>query len=249
MHSVLCEIIDRFNPSLLVQLEEALKLHVTNFKRDLFPSLLLIDKAIPGVGFQYVIWREDGYDPKFPFPGDDFDAVARSMKYIPSTLASGMKFANMARSITQCSGAHVEACIKATCHSMASSRFRYDRMPIGTLAKNREIIRFLGITLTQPISEYADLLVNKSKHDYAGGSGYPVISFTDAIGSYFASRILGFQVLEKGGILEAYIADIQQAFVKGIVYSFPDNSDPGDDPKEWPLQTNLSDLAENTEDE
>jgi len=43
MHPTIRGIIEAYNPSLLVQLDSALKLRVTNFKRDLFPSLKEID--------------------------------------------------------------------------------------------------------------------------------------------------------------------------------------------------------------
>ncbi len=42
-----------------------------------------------------------------------------------------------------------------------------------------------------------------------------MISFLDALGGYFASRILGFQVLEGGGILDKYIEAIRKAYSQG----------------------------------
>jgi hypothetical protein len=110
MHSTIRGIIEAYNPSLLAQLDNALKLRVTNFKRDLFPSLKEIDLAIPGAGFQFVIWVK--HEPKFPFPGRDFDAIARPMRYIPTYLASGMKLYNIARAVARDSGGHVEECLK-----------------------------------------------------------------------------------------------------------------------------------------
>ena len=106
MHATIRRIIRAYDPGILDQLDAALTLHVTNFKRDLFPVLRDIDKAIPGAGFQYVIWV--GKDPKFPFPGWEFDSIARPMRYIPDLLASGMTFANIARFVAQSSGGHVE---------------------------------------------------------------------------------------------------------------------------------------------
>lgn len=97
------------------------------------------------------------------------------------------------------------------------------------------------------MSEYADVLVNKAKHQYALGSPEPVISFPDALGGYFASRILGFQVLEKGRILDKYLEAVRQAYSQRIVYAMPDNTDAGDDEVEWPLQSDLSVLRENLE--
>lgn len=243
MHSTIRGIIEAYNPSLLVQLDSALKLRVTNFKRDLFPSLKEIDLAIPGAGFQFVIWVE--HEPKFPFPGWDFDAIARPMRYIPTYLASGTKFFNIARAIARDSGGHVEECLKAFCSSLNLPLRWYEHLPLGTLARHPIVINYLGTDLAVPLSEYADVLVNPAKHDYGPSSPAPVISFPDALGGYFASRILGAQVLEKGGILERYMEAINKAYSERIVYTFPKDSDPGDDPDAWPLQSNLSELKDN----
>jgi hypothetical protein len=232
-----------FNPSLLGQLDKALKLRVTNFKRDLFSSLKETDLAIPGAGFQYVIWVK--HEPKFPFPGWDFDAIARPMRYIPTYLASGMKFFDMARAVARESGSHVEECLKDFCSRLNPPVHGYERLPLGTLARRSIVINSLGTDLAIPLSEYADVLVNPAKHNYGLGSPAPVISFPDALGGYFASRILGSQVLERGGILEKYVEAISKAHSEGIVYTFPEDSDLGDDPDAWPL---LSDLSESEED-
>ena len=50
MYPVIRQIINDFNPALLTQLDDALKLRVTNYKRDLFPSLEKIDREIPVTG-------------------------------------------------------------------------------------------------------------------------------------------------------------------------------------------------------
>lgn len=136
MHSVLRRIIASYDSSLLIKLDAALNLHVRNFKRDLFASLEDIDLAIPGAGFQYVIWVDN--NPKFPFPGREFDSIARPMKYIPDFLASGMKFVSIARVVAQSSGGHVEECVKGICNSLTLPVPRYDRLPLGTLAKNKK---------------------------------------------------------------------------------------------------------------
>jgi hypothetical protein len=245
MHPVLRGIIGGFNPPLLGQLDKALKLRVTNFKRDLFPSLEEIDRAIPGAGFQYVIWV--GHEPKYPFPGWDFDPIARPMRYIPDYLASGMKFVNIARAVARDSGGHVEECVKAFCATMNPLVRGYGRMPLGQLAKHPKVINSLGIELARSLSEYAEALVNKAKHQYASGRPEPVISFPDALGGYFASRILGFKVLQKAGILDQYVEAIRDAYSKGIVYVMPSGPDSGDDPHPWPLRSDLSVLEEHPE--
>lgn len=246
MHPTIRRIIGAFSPSLLSRLDKALKLRVTNFKRYLFPSLKEIDLAIPGAGFQFVIWVK--HEPKFPFPGWDFDAIARPMRYIPTYLASGMKFSNIARAVARDSGGHVEECLKAFCSRLNLPVRGYERLPLGTLARHPIVISSLGTSLATPLSEYADALINPAKHNYGPDSPAPVISFPDALGGYFASRILGSQVLEKGGILEEYMEAISKAHSKGIVYSFPEGSDPGDDSDAWPLQSDLSELEEDSDD-
>ncbi|GAJ10195.1 unnamed protein product, partial [marine sediment metagenome] len=75
MHPIIRQIINDFNTTLLTQLDNALKLRVTNFKRDLFPSIEKIDQEIPGAGFQYVIWKD--HEAKYPFPGFEFDPISR----------------------------------------------------------------------------------------------------------------------------------------------------------------------------
>jgi hypothetical protein len=244
MHSAIRKIIETYNPNLLDQLDSALKLRVTNFRRDLFPSLKEIDLAIPGAGFQFVIWVK--HEPKFPFPGFDFDAIARPMKYIPTYLASGMKFFSIARAIARDSGGHVEECLKSYCSRLNLPVQGYERLPLGTLARRSIVINSLGTDLAIPLSEYAEVLVNPAKHNYGTGSPAPVISFPDALGGYFASRILGFQVLERGGILEQYMDAIKKAHSESIVYAFPEDIDPGDDPDAWPLQSNLSETEDNS---
>lgn len=246
IHPTIRGIIEAFDPRVFVQLKASLNLRVTNFKRDLFPSLKEIDLAIPGAGFQYVIWVDN--EPKFPFPGWEFDPIARPMRYIPDYLASGMKFVNIARSVARDSGGHVEECVKVICSVLALPVSRYDRLPLGTLARNPNVVKALGTTLTGSLSKYADVLVNEAKHDYAKGTPEPVISFPDALGGYFASRILGAQILEKGGILDKYVEAICQAYAQKVVYVMPTDDDPGDDPVKWPLQSNLSTLVENSND-
>jgi hypothetical protein len=247
MHPAIRGIIGAFNNSLPNQIDDALKLRVTNFKRDLFPSLKEIDLVIPGAGFQYVIWVN--HDPKYPFPGWDFDPIARPMRYIPDYLASGMKFINIARAVARESGGHLEECVKAFCATLNPTVDRYEWMPLGRLAKHPTIINSLGTGLTQSLSKYTDVLLNKAKHEYGLGLPEPVISFPDALGGYFASRILGFQVLESGGILDKYVAAIRKAYSQGIVYTMPSGLYNGDDNDAWPLQSDLSILEEDSEDD
>lgn len=227
MHSDIRKIINDYDPSILEQVDNALKLHVTNFKSGLFPTLKIIDQSIPGAGFQYIIWI--GHEPKYPFPGWDFDAISRPMKYIPTYLASGMRFPDIARSIAHLSGGHLEDCVKAFCEKQLPSVHMYMSMPLGTLSKQRILIELLGSDITGPANDLAIVLVNKAKHEFRTGLPLPVISFPDALGGYFASRILGFQVLQKAGILDSYVKAIRSAFEKRIVYTFPEDSDPGDD--------------------
>ena len=112
------------------------------------------------------------------------------------------------------------------------------------LTSQRILIESLGSDITEPAHELARVLVNKAKHEFRTDSPLPVISFPDALGGYFASRILGFQVLQKAGLLDIYIEAIRSAFEKRIVYTFPEGPDPGDDPEPWPLQSDLSELEE-----
>jgi hypothetical protein len=246
MDSNIRGIIQSYNPSLLAKLDSALELRVTNFERDLFPSLKEVDLAIPGAGFQFVIWVK--HEAKFPFPGWDFDAIARPMKYIPTYLASDIKFYNIARAVARDSGGHVEECLKLFCSRLNPPVRGYERLPLGTLARKSMVIDSLGISLAIQLSEYADVLVNPAKHNYGPGSPLPVISFPDALGGYFASRILGSQVLGRGGVLEQYVEAIKKAYSERIVYSFPECGDPGDDPEAWPLQSDLSEPEDNCED-
>jgi hypothetical protein len=245
MNTVIREIIGGFNSALLTQLDNALKLRVTNFRRGLFPSLGKIYSEIPGAGFQYVIWIK--HEPKYPFPGFEFDQISRPMKYIPDYLASGMKFANIARGVAHLSGGHVEDYVKVFYATLMPAEHRYQMMPLGTLARKRRLIDLLGANLTRQLYEFAVVLVNKAKHEFGVGSPYPVISFPDALGGYFASRILGFQVLQRAGLLETYVEAVEESYSKGIVYAMPEGSDPGDDDKVWPLQADPSELENDSE--
>lgn len=242
MHPIIRQIINDFNTTLLTQLDNALELRVTNFKRDLFPSIEKIDQEIPGAGFQYVIGKD--HEAKYPFPGFEFDPISRPMKYIPTYLASGIKFPGMARMIAHLSGSHLEDCIQAFCEKQFPSDRMYLSMPLGTLTRQRILIESLGSDITEPAHDLAKVLVNKAKHEFRTDSPLPVISFPDALGGYFASRILGFQILQKAGLLDIYVEAIRSAFEKGIVYTFPEGSDLGDDPEPWPLQSDLSELEE-----
>jgi hypothetical protein len=242
MHPFICRIISDYNPAILNKLDDALELKVTNFKRDLFPSLEKIDREIPGAGFQYVLWKN--HEARYPFPGWEFDHISRPMKYIPTYLASGMKFPGMARSIAHLSGSHLEDCIKMFCEKQLPSIHIFMTMPLGMLTKQQILIEMLGDEITKPANDLAIVLVNKAKHEFRTGSPLPLISFPDALGGYFASRILSFQVLQKADILDSYVVAIRSAFEKRIVYTFPEDSDPGDDPEPWPLQSGLSALED-----
>ena len=215
---------------------------MTNFKRDLFPSLEKIDLEIPGAGFQYVIWED--HEARYPFPGWDYDHLSRPMKYIPTYLASGMKFTGLARSIAYFSGSHLEDCIKASLEKQFPSSRIYKAWPLGTLTKQRIFIELYGSEIAGKANALAQVLVNKAKHEFRGGTPLPVISFSDALGGYFAARILGFQILQQAGILDSYVKAIRSAFENKIVYTYPEDSDPGNDPEPWPLQSDLSELEE-----
>ena len=238
MYPIVRRIISDFSPLLLDQVDKALKLSVTNFKRDLFPSIKEIDLAIPGAGFQHVIWVQ--HEPKFPFPG--FDAIARPMKYLPTYLSSGMKFYTIARAVARESGGHVEECLKIFCSTLNPPIRGYRHLPLGTLAKRSEVIDSLGTDLGTSLSEFADTLINPAKHEYGTGSPKPIISFPNALGGYFASRILGYQLLKKAGVLEDYIKAINKAHSEGRVYYYPEDTDPGEYPAEWPLRNALLEL-------
>jgi hypothetical protein len=217
-----------------------LKIRVTNFKRDLFPFLKNIDLSIPGAGLQFVIWIE--HEPKYPFPGWDFDHITRPLRYIPTYMASGMKFTNIARAVAMSSSSHLENCLKAYCENKHLVNIKYDSLPLGTLSRHSDVVRSLGASLANKIATFSRALANKAKHDYRLGIPKSVISFSDAIGGYYAARILGSSVLDKGEILDKYLAAIEKAFKNKIVYVMPNGSDPGDDSDAWPLQLNAADL-------
>ena len=67
-------------------------------------------------------------------------------------------------------------------------------------------------------------------------------------GFNFASRILGYRVLDKGGILDDYVNAIEEAYSNRMCYTMPSGEDPGDDKQAWPLQSDLEDYNDEIED-
>jgi hypothetical protein len=224
IHPELSKILTDFDPVLTVLLEDALARPISNFRSQLFPSLVRIDERIPGVGFQYVIWV--GHSPKFPFPGWEFDAIARPMRYIPDLLATGAEFVNTARFVGHLSGSHVEDCVKEACRTLDPSFASYSMLPLGTLVRRRPVQNLLGMPFCSTAAQFASRFVNKAKHEFGTGTPSPVISFPNAMGIYFASRILGAEVLNKIGMLTAYVDAMRRARAEGRVYVMPEGPEP-----------------------
>lgn len=164
------------------------------FKTGLYPVLRDLDSRIPGVGMHFAIWR--GSTPHLPFPGRVFDGVVRPLRYVPYYLASPADTQMVARFIVDCSGAHVEQCVKTI--------RRAGRKPLGALIRQPKVRRRLGEDLAVSIGEYVPSW-NEAKHEYGTGTPSSVVPIDDAIGNYFAARILGSKVLETAGKLQLVV--------------------------------------------
>ena len=164
-----------------------------NFKAGLYPLLRDLDSRIPGVGMHYVMWK--GSTPHFPFPGRVFDGVVRGLRYVPYYLASP-NFEMLARAIAECSGAHVEQCVKTIRGA--------GRKPLGALVRQRRVRMRLSEDLATAIENYVPSW-NQAKHEYGTGTPDSVVSISDAIGNYFTARVLGSKVLEAIGKLQLVV--------------------------------------------
>ena len=164
------------------------------FKTDLYPLLRELDSRIPGVGMHFVVWN--GSTPLFPFPGRRFDGVLRTLRYIPYYLASQAAPQMMARSVAYFSGAHVEQCMKTL--------NRRNKDPLGGFVRKRPVRKRLGEELAKAIETYGPSW-NRAKHEFETGTPESVIPIHNAIGSYFAARILGTEVLTAVGHLERVV--------------------------------------------
>ena len=164
------------------------------FKAGLYPVLRDLDSRIPGVGMHFAMWV--GSTPHFPFPGRRFDGVVRPLRYVPYYLASPADTQMVARSIVDCSGAHVEQCVKTIRWA--------GRKPLGTLVRQPKVRRRLGGDLAVAIEEYAPSW-NVAKHEYGTGTPSSVVPIGDAIRNYFTARILGSRVLDSVGKLQLVV--------------------------------------------
>ena len=208
MNPVLQTILEDYADGVLGGLEEAFERPVLNFRRDLYPTLSLLDTKIPGIGMQFAVWSET--TPHYPF-SQEFDGVVRPLRYIPYALASGVPFEMMARDIVSNSGGHLEECIKELCRVRGIAGKYYSRVPLGSLANRHHVRSFLGAMLADAISQFCRISWNQAKHQYADGYPKSVISVQDAIGSYFVVRALGARVLIVAGRMDALITAIDDA--------------------------------------
>ena len=196
-------------------LQEVFKRPVLNFRRDLYPSLCLLDSQIPGIGMQYAIWSET--TPHYPF-SQEFDGVVRPLRYVPYHLASGIPFKMMARDIVANSGGHLEECLKELCASKDMPMRDYLHASLGSLARKPQVRLLLGEKLTKAIKRFCQISWNQAKHQYSSGYPKSVISVEDAIGSYFVARALGAEVLLVANRMNALIEAIEDARRIGSIY-------------------------------
>lgn len=208
MNPVLQDILEDYADGVLNGLQEAFERPVLNFRRDLYPSLSLLDSQIPGIGMQYAVWSET--TPHYPF-SKEFDGVVRPLRYIPYSLASGISFNMMARHIVANSGGHLEECVKELCRVRGIRGRDYSRVPLGSLATRGRVRSILGAMLADAISQFCLISWNQAKHQYSGGYPKSVISVEDAIGSYFVVRALGAKVLIVAGRMDALTKAIDDA--------------------------------------
>ncbi len=207
--------LEDYTDDVLDGLQEAFERPILNFRRDLYPSLSLLDSRIPGIGMQYAVWSET--TPHYPF-SQEFDGVVRPLRYIPYKLASGASFKMMARGMVANSGGHLEECVKELCRARGIPDRRYSHVPLGSLANQGYIRSLLGATLADSISEFCHISWNQAKHLYSDGYPKSVISVEDAIGSYFVVRALGAEVLVVAGRMDALIKAIEDALHNGRFY-------------------------------
>ena len=189
------------------------------FKAGLYPVLRDLDSRIPGVGMHFAIWK--GSTPHLPFPGRVFDGVIRPLRYVPYYLASPADTQMLARFIVDCSGAHVEQCVKTIRWA--------GRKPLGNLVRQHKVRRRLGEDLAMAIEDYGPSW-NEAKHEYGTGTPDSVVPIGDAIGNYFTARILGSKVLEAVGKLQSVVDAAHgatQLYHTGNLMEPPDGWTPG----------------------
>lgn len=174
-----------------------------NFQHSLYPSLRVIDNRIPGVGLHHVAWLAGL--PRIPLPGA-FEAVSRPLDQVARSMCTSDSPQGLASySIATASTSHLEQCLKMVPKANPTR-------PLGALARQPEVITFVGAVLAGAIQDYATSLGNRAKHVMADGTdSTSPIGFSEAIRGYFAVRVLGAAVLEKIGILQNWVASTDNA--------------------------------------
>ena len=230
MNPVLQGILVDYADGMLEGLQEAFAKPVLNFRRDLYPSLSLLDSQIPGIGMQYAVWSER--TPHYPF-SQEFDGVVRPLSYIPYSLASGISFKMMARHIVANSGGHLEECVKELCRARGIRDKYYSHVPLGSLANRGHVRSLLGPMLADAINQFCRISWNQAKHRYSDGYPNSVISVEDAIGSYFVVRALGAHLLIVADRMEALTKSIDDAMSNGRFYVTGELPRVADDHTPW----------------
>ncbi len=215
MNPIFQDILEDYAGGVLSGLQEAFEMPILNFRRDLYPSLSLLDSQIPGIGMQYAVWSKT--TPHYPF-SQEFDGVVRPLRYIPYYLASGVSFKMIARHIVVNSGGHLEECVKELCRVRGTPSKYYSHIPLGGLANSSHVRLLLGPMLADAISQFSRISWNQAKHQYSDGYPRSVISVEDAIGSYFVVRALGAKILVIAGRMEALTKAIDDAKANGRLY-------------------------------
>jgi len=217
MHRVLASLLNTNRPDLAPSIAtiatEADKA-IDEFRTNLYPRVVEIDRQIPGIGMQCAVWSKT--TPHYPFPGQEFDGIVRPLRYVPYKLASRIPLQMISRSVVFDSGGHLEECVKDFCRTMRLPERHYEHKPLGTctnLIKSQ-----LRDALAQDILRFCSISWNQAKHRYRDGLPKSVISVEDAIVSYFVARILGAKVLTESGRLDAVVKAVEDARRKGEFY-------------------------------
>ena len=184
-----------------------------NFEQDIYPLWIQVDQRIPGPGLQYAFWQE-GQLVGYPFSAE-FERIVRPLRYVVYSVHNiGTSYLST-RDIVQDIGAHLEGCVKdlhgvTQYNQTISIRTCPGFLPLGALVKNPWVRKKLGGPLCRTITQFCRLAWNPSKHDFTNnGSPDPMISFADAVCSYFLARAIGAEVLRLAGRLERVVQEVK----------------------------------------
>lgn len=158
-----------------------------------------IDALIGGVGGYYL----PSSSSRNPYPAGIERELYRPLQYAKEEIDFGYSRLN-ARYIIDMCGMHLEAACRLLLMNSILDEFRFSNCTLGKAVHRIDKKKMLDDNIIQALYDFIQIY-NRSKHEVnQDETRERLFSTDDAIVVYFATRILGVNILQKLGRVESY---------------------------------------------